>query len=52
VSVWREAMDRHFPGAAWLRLGRPAFDGLRAYKAEHGLHTLEDAVQRLLGEGR
>jgi hypothetical protein len=50
VSVWREAMDRHFPGAAWLRLGRPAFDRLRAYKAEHGLRTLEDAVERLLGE--
>ncbi len=51
VSVWREAMDRHFPGAAWLRLGRPAFDGLRAYKAEYGLRTLEDAVERLLEEG-
>ena len=50
VSVWRRAMDRHFPGAAWLRLGRPAFDRLRAYKAEHGLRTLEDAVERLLGE--
>ena len=52
VAVWREAMDRHFPGSAWLRLGRPAFDALRAYKAEHGLRTLEDAVQRLLGDGR
>jgi hypothetical protein len=51
VSIWREAMDRHFPGVAWLRLGRPAFDRLRAYKAEHGLRTLEDAVERLLGEG-
>ncbi len=50
VRVWREAMDRHFPGAAWVRLGRPAFDGLRAYKAEHGLRTLEDAVERLLKE--
>jgi hypothetical protein len=50
VSVWREAMDRHFPDSAWLRLGRPAFDRLRAYKAEHGLRTLEDAVERLLGE--
>lgn len=50
VSVWREAMDLHFPGAAWLRLARPAFDSLRAYKAEHGLRTLEDAVERLLGE--
>ncbi len=50
VSVWREAMDRHFPGAAWLRLGRPAYDRLRTYKAEHGLRTLEDAVERLLEE--
>lgn len=50
VSVWRDAMDRHFPGAAWVRLGRPSWDRLRAYKAEHGLRTLEDAVDRLLGE--
>jgi hypothetical protein len=50
VRVWREAMDRHFPGAAWLRLGRPTFDRLRAYKAEHGLRTLEDAVDRLMEE--
>jgi hypothetical protein len=48
VRVWREAMDRHFPGAAWMRLGRPTFDRLRAYKAEHGLRTLEDAIDRLL----
>ena len=41
-------MNRHFPGAAWLRLGRPAWDRLRAYKAEQGLRTLEDAVERLL----
>jgi hypothetical protein len=50
VATWREAMDRHFPGSAWLRIGRPAFDQLRAYKAEHGLHTLEDAVARLIAE--
>jgi len=48
VRVWREAMDLHFPDSAWLRLGRPAFDRLRAYKAEHGLRTLEDAVEQLL----
>jgi Family of unknown function (DUF6084) len=50
VPVWRAAMDRHFPGAAWLRLGRPTFDRLRAYKAEHGCRTLEDALERLMGE--
>jgi hypothetical protein len=51
VSVWREAMDRHFPGAAWVRLGRPTFDRLRAYKTAQGLRTLEEAVDRLLEEG-
>src|ERR1700727_451605 len=51
VRTWRAAMDRHFPDSAWLRLGRPAFDRLRAYKAEHRLRTLEDAVERLMGEG-
>jgi hypothetical protein len=52
VAVWRAAMDRHFPGSAWLRIGRPAFDELRAYKAEHGLRTLEDAVARLVAQGQ
>jgi hypothetical protein len=51
VSVWREAMDCHFPGAAWVRLGRPSFDRLRAYKTAQGLRTLEEAVDRLLEDG-
>jgi uncharacterized protein DUF6084 len=48
VTVWRDAMDRHFPGGAWLRLGRPAYDRLRAYKLERGLRTLDEAVEALL----
>ncbi len=50
VRVWREAMDRHFPGSAWVRIGRGAFDSLRAYKSEHGLRTLEEAIEQLMGE--
>jgi hypothetical protein len=49
VSVWREAMDRHFHGAAWLRLGRPAFDRLCAYKARHAFESWDAAVEALLG---
>ncbi len=52
VSAWRAAMDRHFPDSAWLRLGRHTFDRLRAYKAEHGCPTLEDALERLMGEAQ
>ena len=50
VATWRETMDHHFPGAAWLRLNRESFDRLAAYKARHTLLTWEDAVDRLLEE--
>ena len=39
------------PGRGLAAAGAPAFDRLRAYKAEHGLRTLEDAVERLMGGG-
>lgn len=50
VAVWREAMDLHFPGSAWLRLGRQTFDALYAYRAAHALTTWDEAVERLLKE--
>ena len=51
VAVWREAMDRHFPGAAWLRLGRPSFDRLCAYKARHAFQSWDAAIDSLLESG-
>ena len=48
VAVWREAMDRHFPGAAWLKVERDTFDRLRRFKAEQGLTSWEAALDRLL----
>jgi hypothetical protein len=50
VRVWREAMDVHFPGQAWLRLDRYTFDRLSAYRTRHQLSGWEDAVERLLKE--
>jgi hypothetical protein len=50
VRVWRQAMDRHFPGSAWLRLDKESFDRLYAYKARHALPTWEATVDSLLGE--
>jgi hypothetical protein len=52
ASVWREMMDRHFPGSAWLRLGRDSFDRLHAYRARHAHLTWDDAVDALLREAR
>lgn len=48
VAVWREAIDRHFPDAAWLRLGRASFDRLCAYKARHSCASFDAALDRLL----
>jgi hypothetical protein len=48
VATWREAMDNHFPGAAWLRVRRDVFDRLVAYKAQRTLPTWDDAVTSLL----
>jgi hypothetical protein len=50
VAVWRETIDGHFPGTAWLRLRRDSFDRLRSYKARHALASWEDALDELLGE--
>ena len=48
VAVWREMIERHFPGYAWLRLGRDAFERLHAYKARHTLLSWEDTIDALL----
>jgi hypothetical protein len=51
VSVWKETLDRHFRGTAWLRLGKPAFDRLSAYKSSHALASWDEAIDGLLEEG-
>ena len=55
VEVWREAIELHFPGSAWLRLRGETFERLLAYKGRHALISFEQALERLLvaaGEGR
>jgi hypothetical protein len=48
VRVWRETMDHHFPGAAWLRLRREEFDRFAAYRARGAFPTWEAALDSLL----
>jgi hypothetical protein len=50
VAVWRETMDQHFRGSAWLRLRRESFDRLYAYKARNALPSWDEAVEALLRE--
>lgn len=48
VRVWRELMDRYFPGAGWIRLGRESFDALHRYKGRRAFPTWDDAVNALV----
>ncbi len=48
VAVWRETLDRHFPGCGWLRLGSESLTRLAAYRSRNALATWDDVVERLL----
>lgn len=50
ISLWKEAMERHFPQTAWLRVGHEAFDRLRVYKGRHGLTSWDAVLAELLPE--
>ncbi len=51
VRAWKDAMQQHFPGSAWLRVRDDVFDRLVAYKARRALPTWEATLDELL-EGR
>ena len=48
MAVWREAMDLHFAGAAWLRVSADVFERLRAYRAQNTLATWDATLDALL----
>ena len=50
VRAWRETIDHHFPGEAWLRLPKRSFDRLCAYKARNAFASWEQALDELMGE--
>jgi hypothetical protein len=49
VAVWRETIDHHFRGTAWLRLDRESHDRLVAYKSRRALPTWAAVVDELIG---
>lgn len=56
VAVYRETIDRHFPGSAWVRLDRETFDALHRFRSRLALPSGEQAIRALLqatdGHGR
>jgi hypothetical protein len=50
VAVWRELVDAHFPGSAWLRCRRDTLDALSGFKARHALPTWDATLSALLAQ--
>ena len=50
VATWRELVDAHFPGSAWLRCSRDTLDALSQYKARNALPTWDATLTELLAQ--
>ncbi len=50
VSVWREAIDAHFPNTAWIKMSMLTFDDLVTFKNAQGLATWDATILALLSE--
>jgi hypothetical protein len=50
AGVWREAMDRYFPGAGWIRMQRDTLDALLRVRSDLGLSSWEETFAALLAK--
>lgn len=50
VSVWREAVDVHFPDSGWITMSRQTLDELQRFKTRRALPTWDATVTALLAE--
>jgi len=48
VSVWREAIDAHFPNSAWIKMSRQTLEELQRFKSSHALPTWDMTLGALL----
>ncbi len=48
VSVWREAIDVHFPNSAWIRMSLETLDELQRFKTRQALPTWDATLAALL----
>jgi len=49
VGLWRDAMNAHFPGFAWIRIRHESLDALQRFRTRHGLTSWDDAIEALMG---
>jgi Family of unknown function (DUF6084) len=50
VEVWRDMMNQHFPGSAWLRIGRDTYERLNDHRSRHQHASWEETFDALLDE--
>ena len=48
VSVWREAIDAHFPNSAWIKMSRQTLEDLQRFKSAYALPTWDMTLEALL----
>jgi hypothetical protein len=48
VAVWRQTMERHFPGTAWLRVSNETYERLSRERARRGEADFEGTLGALL----
>jgi hypothetical protein len=48
VSIWREAIDVHFPDTSWIKMSVRTLDELARFKASQALPTWDATIQALL----
>ena len=48
VQLWKEMMDLHYPHTTWLCLQRDVFEKLYKFKAQNGIPTWEQALERII----
>ncbi len=48
ISIWREAIDVHFPNSAWIKMTRETLDELQRFKTREALPTWDATIAALL----
>jgi len=48
ISIWREAIDVHFPNSAWIRMSLQTLDELQQFKTREALPTWDATLAALL----
>ena len=48
VEMWKDVMDSHFPGSAWLRVRRDTLDALQRWKCENDITSWDVAIETLI----